>query len=62
MWKIFFDELVEKWCVSEYSRSRQEGPFTFFFRCQAEGSCARRNGTAFTNRPFWSEGEGDAYE
>lgn len=56
MWKIFFDGLLEKWVVSEYSRSVPEEDLTYHWRRQAEMSCARRNGVM-----FWSEGE-DLYE
>lgn len=62
VWKIFFDREVDKWVVSEYSRANEdEGEFTFVFRHLAAASCARRNGIT-SAIPFWSEGEGDAYE
>lgn len=64
MWEIFFDAEQEKWLVSEFWRSTPETNYAYFFRSEAELSCARRNGFLWTlnNAPFWTEGEADAFE
>jgi len=64
VWQIFFDREVEKWLIAEYTKSVLNDNLSFYFRIDAEHSCARRNGLYGKRRgiPFWSMEEGDDYE